>query len=1033
MKKFIFSTKFLGDKSEYVFSNRNTLSDDASILKLIKKDKDYFTDLVKEKFADSEFLKKITSELNENISDIDIKDFQSDDRFKKAFIHHTSELPRFSYYTCDDNNNPECSVFAVPCWKEPSVEWINALINDESVGTLGKGDTLYLILHDKDVPGCSGKTFEILTPEKIEIIQKSFGDIVGEKRVAPTKEAKWMQNSFEIKIIVFNHVGNAIVDILINKNNATKTSANIARQIESIFENKILIDSLFDPKIQDPLGVFLKLDVNGFVDLCNNQIDTVQINKNEHQIKVDKQLLSSERKYYYTYDDSNGALLTELLHVKADIRSSEQFKDLIEKLRTPAYTKLTKEISISKIKDMMFPIIIKIRDFFGEWENAVEDKIIKEQIRSHRNNEALKQNLEGAMSFFKDSSIFIRLVKDDDAYNEAVNEFNYFDQIGLYDYDSAWENLEYNTRIQPHNFLETSVGGHGNFVTPVLYGDENVAREVLVKNYVLAVPETQHNHDGDKCGKEPLDYFKHMEHFHDIALRILLIDDKVGDNRERDQPADMTIESQLEGQTKDNQVCAPLTNNQASECWKKEYVSITELDGSSDKKLEVKSCNKCSGCTNNRTCKLLTIKRLMDDGAANDGKGEVFTEIGQLCKKENYVLKERLKRDYFYWNEQDIDCYYCNTIIKDFIDDSTEQKAIGKFKEINVYSESPNHSKDNNKESLNISCSFEPSDNSKDIGNNVQIVGVRDVRTALILMSKYKFDMVFSDYLLDHKEAESVDQRDYANQLFKFLSREFKSESCNTLLNKLRQKVLDNRGPMGKLWIMPITGFNQAFIQDLYRNKINLIDYRWSISNGADPITTPWQFLYHLNRLIELQLRMCVYKREQLLGFLLITCNDLKELEDRKRENKDLSFENEFKSIMGSDYATFMQLYGNQLPIKRDALIKNTQDTVDDKSVFATYIWNHFYQREEFIDVIEFNRLAHKFYHKASTMYNDSRGRRRLNEAFANLDLFIRTNKRITEIIGNKDNHLSTLIHDKERGLAYMKKLIAIITQDNNH
>lgn len=1025
MKKIIFSTKYKGEAA-YTFSQKKPLCVDSKILDFIIDDKQSFQKVVDDYINDLDdnrlksFIKGISPDLC-SLSDKNqiANKIASKQDLRRGFAH-AFELDRYSYYTCDDNNDPECSVFAVPCWKGPDVKWIDALIDDISLGELSNGDILYLILHDKDVPSCSGKVFEILTPEKIEGIKKHFGNIYGDHR-----EGKWMHNSFEIKIIVFNHVGNAIVDILTNKNNETKTSANIARQIESIFANKILIDSFFDPNTKDKFDVLGKLDVNGFVDLCNNQINKVQIKEQTEQIKDDKQLK------YYTYDDSNGALLTELMHVKADIRSSEQFKNLINELRVPAYTEHTKEVSVSKIKDMMFPIIIMIHDFFGEWEKAVKEQDIKEIIRNHRNKKALDDNLARAMSFFNNSSIFIRLVNNDDAYKEAVKEFKYFDQIGLYDYDSAWENLEYNTRIQPQNYLESLAGGHGNFVTPALYGDENAAREVLVNNYVPAVPKTQHNHDGDEGRKEQLD-FKHMEHFHDIALRILLIDDRVGDIRESAQHADLSIEAQLKGHTDDDQVSAPATNNQASECWKKEYVSITELDGSSDKKLEVKNCNDCRECKNNRTCKLLTIKRLMDDGAANDGKNEVFTEIGQLCEKKNYVLKERLKRDYFYWNEQNIDCYYCNTIIKDFIDDSTEQEAIGKFKEINVYSESPNHSKDNNKESLNISCSFEPRDNSKDIGNNVQIVGVRDVRTALLLMSKYKFDMVFCDYLLDHKEAESVDQRDYANQLFKFLSREFKSESCNTLLNKLRQKVLDNRGPMGKLWIMPITGFNQAFIQDLYRNKINLIDYRWSISNGADPITTPWQFLYHLNRLIELQLRMCVYKREQLLRFLFITCEDLKKQEDRKNEKKDLSFENEFKSIMGSDYATFMQLYGNQLPIKRDALIKNTQDTVDDKSVFATYIWNHFYQREEYIDVIEFNRLAHKFYHKASTMYNDSRGQRRLNEAFANLDLFIRTNKRITEIIGNKDNHLSALIDDKERGLAYMKKLIAIITQDNN-
>lgn len=70
---------------------------------------------------------------------------------------------------------------------------------------------------------------------------------------------------------------------------------------------------------------------------------------------------------------------------------------------------------------------------------------------------------------------------DEDAYNRAIAEFNYFDKIGLYEYSSAWENLEYNLRVFKENYLESSLGGHGNFVTPVLYGDETSALAVLAK------------------------------------------------------------------------------------------------------------------------------------------------------------------------------------------------------------------------------------------------------------------------------------------------------------------------------------------------------------------------------------------------------------------------------------------------------------------------------------------------------------------------------------------------------------------------
>ena len=235
--------------------------------------------------------------------------------------------------------------------------------------------------------------------------------------------------------------------------------------------------------------------------------------------------------------------------------------------------------------------------------------------------------------------------------------------------------------------------------------------------------------------------------------------------------------------------------------------------------------------------------------------------------------------------------------------------------------------------------------------------------------------------------------------------------------------MLDNRGPLGKLWIMPITGFNQTFIQDLYRDQTNLIDYRWNICNGADPITTPWQFLYHLNKFIELQLRMCVYRKEQLLHFLMITCMDLKEIADKKGK---ISFD-DFKSIMGSDYATFVQLYGNKLTIKRDAYIHGSND---DKSVFATDIWHHFYAKKDYYDVIELNRLAHRFYHQASTMHNDIEDRKSLNKAFGSLRFFLITNGEIRKAITDK-NDLEPLFSDDVNvcGLGFLQKVIAQLSQ----
>lgn len=961
MVKFIFSTKNYGDISKYVFYEKRCMDDKSSIIKMILDDNQFFLDLVDKKLSEpgSDKLKEeMALELNIDTSEIDQNSIESLDAHKYAFIH-ASKLDRFSYYTSASNNDPDGNAFAVQCWRESSVEWINALVQDDTLGNkLGNSDTLYLMLHDKDVPGYEDKSFEILSPQEIKKI--------GIKGNLIDNDSRFVYSGYEVKIVIFNHVNNAIVDIL---EKAKLGDACISDKINAIFNNHKVLKEIFCNNSKD----FQSLDVNGFVDLCNHKLNAV--------IDDSKQLFSTRN--VYSYVDENGALLTELMHAKAYVRSSTQFMTLIDELRKPAYKDNTKVIIKDNIKKMKFPVIIKIRNFFGEWAEAVgNDSDKKNQILNHRNKKTLDDNLKRALSFFNNSSIFIRLVfiDDQDAVDKAVDEFEYFDRIGLYDYESAWENLEYNTRIQPQNYLESYAGGHGNFVTPMLYGDEEYAKRILKDNNVTPdLPETVDTFD-----------FRHLRHFHDIALRILLIDDKVGGRDPK---------------------CIPKVVIDIPDS----HLGVNETS----KAIELKDCSNCS---NNKECKLRTIKKLMDAGQEKEGKNKLFEDIGVKSDAMN------LKKDYFYWNETDIQYYYCPTVFPDFIDNDQITKE---YEEFNVFSNQ--FEKKGSKSILNVSCDFTELKSIKDDNNSahVQIIGVQDVRTALLLLSKYKFDMVFCDYLLDYKKPDSRDQRDFANQFFDFLSREYEKEdglkeSRKKLLNKLRHDVLDNRGPLGKLWIMPITGFNQTFIQDLYRNGTNLIDYRWNISNGADPITTPWQFLFHLNKQIELQLRMCVYKREQILKFLLITCEDLKELD--KNNSQKLSFE-DFKSIMGSDYATFVQLYGNRLPIKRDALIESKNND-DNKSVFATYIWDKFYRNPEYYDVIELNRLAHKFYHQASTMYNDLAGRQRLNEAFANLDFFVRTNNRIKEII-NDTNHKDLLpLIDDNNGLACLRKVIAECTKD---
>lgn len=517
---------------------------------------------------------------------------------------------------------------------------------------------------------------------------------------------------------------------------------------------------------------------------------------------------------------------------------------------------------------------------------------------------------------------------------------------------------------------------------------------------VANFPSEEEPHTKPEGEKESI--FKFHKNFHDVAFRILLIDDKIGKDKDPKNRFRVIV-----GSVNENVAAEGSTDEEQS---KKAVVVLDEI--------EIKKCaDNCDSCSisGKEPCKLCTIKELMAHNKPKDDE------------------KNKKKISFHYWDQYQINTYYCQTVIQDFIDDENFHFSnIDKYpKRINVYYDD----KDKKNGELDIKCNFAPKIDKDNL--IVQIVGVRDVRTALLLMSRYKFDMIFCDYLLDYKNENKV-ERDYIKQLFEFLSHNYKKdiekENDNDtikrleVLEQLRHDVLDNRGPLGKFWIMPITGFNQTFIQDLHRSGINLIDYRWNISNGADPITTPWQFLYHLNKFIELQLRSCVYTMEQLLTFLLYTCQDLNTIE----ENGTVEFD-DFQSFMGSEYATLVRLYGNKFPIKRDAVTKEEEENsgkAQYKSVFATYVWKNFYANQErkYVNEIELYRLMHRFYHRASVMYEDQRGKKLLNDAFADLWFFLNSNYKVREEI-KKNTTLEELYKNGE-GLSKLKEIVEKCTAD---
>ncbi len=799
---------------------------------------------------------------------------------------------RYSYYHLSNNNE----AFAVPHLEWPAnKEWIKALVEEKFSESDEEVDKLYLILHDNDVPGYNQTPYHILSSEETHNLLDDEGT-----HVDPQDDGEfYTYQGKKIKIIVFRHTWNDVTNILAD---SECTIDSIKKRLGA---NEKTVNAIFQNKDNKKV-LFNNLDVNASVDFCANKVDESKIKKQDG---------------YYVYED-NGALLAELMHYKTDIHSSKQFMDFVEMLRKPAF----ENNELKDVGEMRFPLILKIyKSFFKDWEDALDCDEDKQKVSLHRNNKALKDNLNGVFSFFNNSSIWVRIVdiNDDEEYNKAVDEINYFEHIGLYDYPSAKEILEYNTRIFSNNYLLSTMGGHGSHLVPTLCGNEIDSIKILCENSVPLAEGRDEQPAQEKARQESAKVeFEFMKDFHDIALRILLIDDKIGE-----------------------------------EC---EFSNSEEVV-------------KCNGCCRMKSCKLCTIKRLMDDGLMDEksasngangcGKNKLFNGIGT-------------QSDYFYWREKEIDCFFYPKTTKDFIDGNEDIPNIER----------------------NLVVKFEPDK------LHVQIIGVKDVRTALLIMKNNKFDMVFCDYLLAEKSDGSNDH-EHVTQLFDFLSHNYKTKIKNCgdekeKLEKLRRDALDNRGPINKFWIMPVTGFNQVFIQDLYNNNINLIDYKWNISNGADPITTPWQFLYHLNEFIELLLKSCIYRMDKLLRFVKYTCEDILEL--KKKRGNDFGFF-EFQSFMGSEHANFMRRYGNRHLIQRDA-VWDEKENDENKSVFATYVWKKFYAARENRDVIELNRLIQRFLYQASTMHNDKEGQQRIDEAFGKLCHFINRNMKVQKTIKENDD-----------------------------
>lgn len=406
--------------------------------------------------------------------------------------------------------------------------------------------------------------------------------------------------------------------------------------------------------------------------------------------------------------------------------------------------------------------------------------------------------------------------------------------------------------------------------------------------------------------------------------------------------------------------------------------------------LEEKERNKGAECLTMRIKKLLEGKVLLDEE-------EIMKSIAGNSEEKKTLLEETKKTfvPRTYWDEN-VDVVCLNGLKigdlwknKEFNTSQESQRIEGILKE--------NHS-------------------------HVQVVSAPDFESALVLLSLCKFDIILLDKI----------------DLFVFLSLDFDLNADNGIVQSLIQSnsgltkenlkefrniVKLNRGPLDKYWVLPL---RKDFYSELQKNNVQLTDHRWNIGFGADPLKKDqcYEFLYRVNEMIDLQLRLSVYSIDTLLVFLLYTCEDVLDrlkakLHDasgnpKTVNNVDLFFDG-FQDFMGAEYANFIKRYGARKLIERDA--KKCGDEAN-KSLFSTYVCDNFYNKK--VVETELNRLMRNFYHQAASMFNDRYGRQRLRESFEALRIFITYN-------GSVDN---LDVADKDKLLNGLKFLRVVIDSD---
>ena len=109
------------------------------------------------------------------------------------------------------------------------------------------------------------------------------------------------------------------------------------------------------------------------------------------------------------------------------------------------------------------------------------------------------------------------------------------------------------------------------------------------------------------------------------------------------------------------------------------------------------------------------------------------------------------------------------------------------------------------------------------------------------------YDIIFLDYLLAPAE-EKIPKSDAGT----------KRAYGNELLDRIKKNPNSfQKGPLSRFWIFPVSVFSSAMLSSIRRGIYAHNDSDWSLSSGADPINTPYLFLFKLLTFMELMKNKC--------------------------------------------------------------------------------------------------------------------------------------------------------------------------------